>query len=356
MRAVLTRTNGLEVVTLDDPVPQSGQVLVRTVACGICGSDLHAAQNLGQFSELTARAGGPVPLDPDRGAVFGHEFCAEVVDYGPDTARTLPVGSLVCSVPVIFGPSGPEAIGYSNTFPGGLAELMLLQELVMIPVPGGLAADRAALTEPLSVGEHAVNMAGLRPDDVCLVIGTGPVGLAVIAALKVRGHGPVIAADFSPTRRRLAELMGADEVIDPAAESPYGRWAELGVPATMIDRAAQDMFGGSCRNAVIFEAVGAPGVLQAIIDGAPPKARLVVVGVCMRTDAIEPFLAVTKELEVRFSFGYSAAEFALTLDRLGRDELPVDAFVTDVVGLDAVPGAFAALSDPGSHGKILVRH
>ncbi|HKH88025.1 MAG TPA: zinc-binding dehydrogenase [Acidimicrobiales bacterium] len=356
MRAVLTRTSGLEVVALEDPIPQSGQVLVRTLACGICGSDLHAAQNLGHFAELTARAGGPVPLDPELGAVFGHEFCGEVLAYGPDTAGSVPVGSLVCSVPIIFGPSGPEAIGYSNRFPGGLAELMLLQELVMIPVPEGLAADRAALTEPLSVGEHAVNLAGLSPGDVGLVIGAGPVGLAVIAALKARGHGPVIAADFSPTRRHLAEAMGADEVIDPAQVSPYSRWADLGVPATMIDRAAQDMFGGSGRNAVIFEAVGAPGVLQAIIDGAPPKGRVVVVGVCMRADAIEPFLAVTKELEVRFSFGYSAAEFALTLDRLGRDEIPVDELVTDVVGLDAVPDAFATLSDPGSHGKILVRH
>jgi threonine dehydrogenase-like Zn-dependent dehydrogenase len=96
--------------------------------------------------------------------------------------------------------------------------------------------------------------------------------------------------------------------------------------------------------------------LQAIIDGAPPKARIVVVGVCMRTDHIEPFVAVAKELELRFSFGYSPAEFSATLDRLGRGEIRTGPLITDVVDLDGVPGAFAALADPCDLGKVMVRH
>jgi threonine dehydrogenase-like Zn-dependent dehydrogenase len=339
VRAAVSRVGGFEVVEMDEPVPGPGQVLVRTLACGICGSDLHAAADLRHFAELTAAAGGPV-LDPERGIVLGHEFCAEIVDFGPATERTLPVGGRVCSVPIVLGPGGTEAIGYSNQLPGGLAELMVLQEALLLPVPDGLGSERAALTEPLAVGEHAVNLARLTGDEACLVVGCGPIGLAVVAALKERGAGPVVAADFSPTRRRLAELVGADEVVDPAVASPHARWADQGVPP---------------RQAVVFEAVGVPGVLQAIFREAPPRTRVVVVGVCMQTDRIEPFFAAVKELEVRFAFGYTREEFAITLDRLARGALPSAGLVTSVVGLDGVAAAFEALRHPGEHGKVLVR-
>jgi len=346
----------IDVAELADPTPGSGHVLVRSLACGICGSDLHAADDLDHFVELSSRAGMPSALDLDQGLVFGHEFCAEIVDHGPDTAGSLPVGTRVCCVPTILGPTGPEAIGYSNQFPGGLAELMVLQEVLLLPVPDGLATEAAALTEPLAVGEHAVAVADLRGGEVCLVVGCGPVGLAVISALKARGVGPVLAADFSPTRRRLAELVGADEAIDPAASSPYTRWADLGVAGDLMERAVREMFGASFTEAVIFEAVGAPGVLQTIIDGAPPRARVVVVGVCMQTDHIEPFDAVVKQLELRFAFAYTPAEFAATLDRLATGVPGMEALVTDVVGLDGVAAAFTALRRPDEHGKVLVRH
>jgi threonine dehydrogenase-like Zn-dependent dehydrogenase len=341
---------------MDDPVPGSGQVLVKTLACGICGSDLHAAADLSHFADLSRRVGALGGLDPAQGSVFGHEYCAEIVDYGPGAACSLPIGSRVCSVPIILGAGGVEAIGYSSIYPGGLAELMVLQEMLLLPVPEGLSTEGAALTEPLAVGEHAVNLAGLAGRHVSLVIGSGPVGLAVISALKSRGHGPIIAVDFSPTRRRLAELLGADIVVDPAEVSPYSQWADLGVPATLMERLAAEMSGADLRDAVIFEAVGTPGVLQSIIDGAPPKARIVVVGVCMQTDRIEPFFAVAKELEIRFSFGYSTAEFDTTLQRLGRGGVPVDDLITDIVELDGAPSAFKTLGDPGEHGKVLVRH
>ena len=118
-------------------------------------------------------------------------------------------------MPILLGPTGVEQIGYSNHYPGALAEHMVLQELLLLPVPDALDTDTAALTEPLAVGEHAVGLAGLGEGQPCLVVGCGPVGLAVIAALKGRGHGPVLAADFSPTRRRLAEAFGADDVHRP---------------------------------------------------------------------------------------------------------------------------------------------
>jgi threonine dehydrogenase-like Zn-dependent dehydrogenase len=186
-------------------------------------------------------------------------------------------------------------------------------------------------------------------------VGCGPVGLAVIAALKGRGHGPVLAADFSPTRRRLAEAFGADEVIDPAAGSPHDRWAAFGVAQTVMERAGAAMLGGVVTDPVIFEAVGVPGMLQSLIADAPPHSRIVVVGVCMHSDAIEPFMAVTKEMELRFSFGYTPAEFAATLARLAAGVPGAEMLVTSSVGLGGAPGAFETLRTPGEHGKILVK-
>jgi threonine dehydrogenase-like Zn-dependent dehydrogenase len=334
-------------------VPSSGHVVVRSLAAGICGSDLHALGDFAHFTSLMGSVGVPA-LNAATDCVFGHEFCAEIVEHGPDTARTLPVGTRVCSVPIIVGPSGLEQIGYSNLYPGALAEHMVLQELLLLPVPDSVPTEIAALTEPLAVGEHAVGLAGLTEGQPCLVVGCGPVGLAVIAALKGRGHGPVLAADFSPTRRRLAEAFGADEVLDPAEASPHERWTDFGIARTVAERIGAAMAGAAAPDPVVFEAVGVPGMLQSLIADAPPRSRIVVVGVCMHTDAIEPFMAVTKEMELRFSFGYTPAEFAATLKRLGSGVAGADQLVTSTVDLAGASNAFETLRNPGQQGKILV--
>jgi threonine dehydrogenase-like Zn-dependent dehydrogenase len=353
MRAAVTRGGKVIVDRVDDPVPGEGHVLVRSLAAGICGSDLHVLADVARFAGLMRQVGAP-DLDPASDLVFGHEFCAEVVENGPGTAGTLPRGTRVCSVPVIMSPDGVEQIGYSNTYPGALAEHFTLQEALLLPVPDSLPTEVAALTEPLAVGEHAVGLAAVQVGEPCLVVGCGPVGLAVIAALKARRHGPVLATDFSPARRRLAEGLGADEVIDPADHSPHDRWPELGVPATILERAATAFLGGTTPAPIIFEAVGVPGMLQSLIGDVPPRSRIVVVGVCMERDTIEPFVAVTKEVELRFSFGYSPGEFAATLERLVGGAAGVDRLVTSTVPLTEAPSAFDTLRTPGEHGKILV--
>jgi threonine dehydrogenase-like Zn-dependent dehydrogenase len=353
MRAAVTRGGQLVVAEVADVAPGPGHVIARSLAAGICGSDLHALADFSHFTGLMDSVGVPA-LDPAADCVFGHEFCAEIVEHGPDTAGTLPVGTRVCSVPIILGPTGIEQIGYSNHYPGALADHMALQEVLLLPVPDSLSTDAAALTEPLAVGEHAVGLSGLEPGQPCLVVGCGPVGLAVIAALKGRGHGPVLAADFSPTRRRLAEAFGADDVIDPAELSPHERWTDLGIPRTISERIMASIMGGDVKDPVIFEAVGVPGMLQSLIADAPPHSRIVVVGVCMHTDTFEPFMAVTKEIEFRFSFGYDPTEFAATLARLAAGVPGADLLITSAVDLQGAPGAFETLRTPGAHGKILV--
>lgn len=355
MRAVIRRNRQLVCDEIAELEPVAGQVLVRTLACGICGSDLHALHHMEHMIELSRRAGAVSDYDPTADTVFGHEFCAEVLDHGPATERRLKAGARVVSVPATFTPSGVELLGFSNRLPGGYAERMVLSEAMLLEVPNGLSTEDAALTEPFAVGAHAVAKARLDADSVCLVVGCGPVGLAVIAALKASGHGPVVAADYSPRRRAAAERLGADIVVDPAQESPHDRWEALGTPRTRAAQTLMRMAGTSFGRPVVFECVGVPGVVQALIEAAPVGAQIVVAGVCMESDRIEPSIAITKEIELTFVYGYTPDEFAMTLRRLAEGEIDVSGVVTGEVPLDGVAGAFRDLADPEAHVKILVR-
>jgi threonine dehydrogenase-like Zn-dependent dehydrogenase len=356
MRAAVFRHGKIIVETLPDPVPSEGQVLVRTCACGICGSDLHAAKHTGQFVNLAKRAGNRWAMDADRDVVFGHEFCCEVVEYGPRTPARLAPGTLVCSMPMTLAGETVQGIGYSNDIAGGFAQFMPLADKLLLPVPNGLSATSAALTEPIAVGWHAVQNAGLSRDDVPLVVGCGPVGLAVIAGLVIRDIHPIIAADFSPARRALALRMGADIVVDPAEGSPYTTWSQAATPANYDGSRYAQLFGlgPKLRPAVIFECVGVPGVIQQIMEGAPPSARIVVVGVCMQTDRFEPFFGIVKQLNVQFVLAYTAQEFAESLHHIAEGNVDVTPLVTGTVGLADVQQAFVDLASPERHAKIIV--
>ena len=186
MRAAVFRKGSIVVDTVPDPVPDEGQVMVRTLACGICGSDLHAAKHTRQFVDLGKRTGNRFSMDADRDVVFGHEFCCEVVEYGPRTPARLKPGTLVCSMPMTLAGETVQGIGYSNDIAGGYGQYMPLADKLLLEVPNGLPASSAALTEPIAVGWHAVQQARLTAEDVPLVVGCGPVGLAVIAGLAIK--------------------------------------------------------------------------------------------------------------------------------------------------------------------------
>lgn len=356
MRAAVMRQKQLFVEEVRDPEPGPGQVIVKTLACGICGSDLHALKFADRMVDSAVRSGAPRFMDPDRDIVMGHEFCAEILDHGPETHKGMKPGTRVCSMPIAFGPSGIKTLGYSNDLPGGYSERMVLNEMLLLEVPNGLSTEMAALTEPMAVGVHAVEKARVQSDDVPLVLGCGPVGLAVIAALKLKGAAPIIAADFSPRRRALAEALGADEVVDPSAYSPYSKWRDLAFPAGFDPTSPMAMMGmgPQPRPGLIFECVGIPGVLQQILEGAPRGGRIVVVGVCMERDHLEPAIGINKELNLQFVLGYTPEEFARTLRHIAEGEMNVAPMITGKVALGEVPSAFGELAHPERHAKILV--
>ena len=336
MKAALMERGRIWVDDVPDPVPRQGELLVKSRACGICGSDLHAARYTEEFVETSREAGGAFKLTTYAPVVLGHEFCAEVLERGPDTPATFKPGDLVCSVPAL--PRDQVlGVGYSDEAPGGFGEYMVLSAALTIPVPGGTPVEHAAMTEPMAVGLHAVNKAALSGREAALILGCGPVGLAVLISLKQRGIGPIVAADFSPTRRRLAEQLGADICIDPREQSAYDH-ADLKRP----------------EDVVIFECVGVPGMLDQIFLSAPRNARIVVVGVCLQMDHARPLIAINKELSVQYVLGYSLEEFAETLRLIADGRYDVAPLITGRVPLDGVAAAFDELADPEHHAKILV--
>ncbi len=338
MRAAVMRKGEIVTDQLPDLEPGDGQVLVRTLACGICGSDLHALQHASKMKGVAEEAGLPPLFDPDRDVVMGHEFCAEIVDFGPNTLRNLKVGDRVCSMPMLFHAGGVAGVGYSNDYPGGYGEQMLLSEPMLLRVSDDLPTEAAALTEPMAVGIHAVARSEPRKTEAPLVVGCGPVGLAVIAALSLRGIEPIVAADYSPKRRALAKHMGAHVVVDPAEQ-------------TALECFAKEAGG---KLPLIFECVGVAGMLEGLMREAPAQSRILVAGVCMEDDRIKPLVAIYKEIQLQFVLGYTPEEFASALTALTEGRIDGGPLITGHVGIDGVAAAFETLGQPETHAKVLV--
>jgi threonine dehydrogenase-like Zn-dependent dehydrogenase len=376
MRAVVCNNAELEVLERPEPVPGRGQVRLQVLRCGICGSDLHARHGCDVWADLAVRAGYDRFARSREEIVFGHEFCGEVAEYGPRRRKGLPTGTRVVALPLLRGSGGVDLVGLSVHAPGAYAEQVLVQESLMMAVPNGLGADIAALTEPMAVAWHAVRRGEVGKRTVAVVVGCGPIGLAVILLLKAKGVRTVVASDYSPARRALASACGADVVLDPTRESPFtaverrGQVADIPAALELAVSTREKLgllpfgwwrawrlgeaLGAAPKHPVIFECVGMPGVIDSVIDGAPLFSRVVVVGVCVGLDQITPAMAVNKEIEVRFVVGYTPLEFRDTLHMLAEGDVDPTPLITGTVGLDGVESAFTALGSPDVHAKILI--
>ncbi len=376
MKAVGCQEARLEVVELPVPDPGKGQVLIDVLRCGICGSDLHARHHCDELADVMVQSGYDGFMRSHQQVVFGHEFCGEIAEYGPGCHRRAPTGTPVVALPIVRRDGQVHATGLSVAAPGAYAEQVVIEESMMLPIPNGLPPELGALVEPMAIGWHAVRRSEIRKRTVAIVVGCGPIGLAVISMLKARGVRTVVASDFSPGRRALATACGADIVVDPAQDSPHAAAGDRGhlqtVPAAFelaldtmetltrvrlpwhhVWRAAEAL-GARPKSPVIFECVGVPGIIDQIIATAPLFSRVVVVGVCMGADQIRPAMAINKEIDLRFVLGYTPLEFRDTLHMLAEGKVNPTKLVTGSVGLEGVDNAFEALGDPETHAKILI--
>ena len=336
MRAATFEAIGkpLAIETVSDPTPGEGELVLRVRGCGICGSDLHVSELPGALA---------------RGTVMGHEFAGEVAAVGRGVGG-FREGDRVCALPAIgcgrcaacltgdvMGCPRLRATGFGE-IGGGYAEYVVVGEHETLRLPERVAPADGALVEPLAVGLHAVDEAKLRTGEDVLVVGAGPVGLAVAMWAKQLGAREVVVSDFVASRREMAARMGATTLVDPAEEDV---------------REAFERAAGHAPT-TIFECVGVPGLLQQCIGLAPRRARIVVAGVCMQPDTIVPVAASVKALCLQFVSYYRRGDFALTLDMLGAGRIDPFPMVTDRIGLDALPEAFEALRTPQHQCKVIV--
>ena len=340
MKSIVMADGQLMLEEIPMPVPGPGQVLVKSRACGICGSDLHMTRHTNEIFDLYAALGiVSAEATADLRILLGHEFCAEVVSYGPDTQQTLPAGTRVTSVPFLLSEDGQLGVGVTPGVHGAYSEYFLLQAELLLQVPDNVPDEAAAMVEPLAVGLHAVNRSGVSPAEVALVAGCGPIGLACIAALRLRGIPTIIASDPQADKRDLALRFGASHAVNPVENDEMQLCAEL---------------AGDSRS-VIYECVGVAKLVPDFLQRAPQRACIVFTGLHTADITLNVAFATVKELDLIFSYYYQPEEFASSLQSLADEEIDWQAMYSASVGIDGVPAAFDVLMKPNDHVKVIVQ-
>ncbi|MEQ6901558.1 zinc-binding dehydrogenase [Nocardioides sp. YIM 152588] len=333
MRAVTLRDGTLGLHEVPRPVPGPGQVLVRTLACAICASDHHYMDH----PEVAAadRSGARVHA-PEEHVVMGHEYCAELVAYGPDTQRAWPLGTRLTSPPALFSGGTIRIIGMAPDAPGGFGEYFLLSEVLARPLPDDLEPATLSLIDALAVGWYYTRLGTQEANRVPLVVGLGAIGLGVVLALKQRGSGPVVAADHNPVRRELAARLGADVVVDPATEPAFAAWrrAAWGSPAEVHDRIALS----GLPTCSVYECVGRDGVLADLVDGCPNDTRILSAGGAA-ADTIPSAAAHLKGVNLQFGGGPAITDWYETLDLVASGTIDPSPLIGETVGIDGLAEA-----------------
>ncbi len=331
MKAVVVSAPGkLELQDVPEPSPAADQIVLRVLRCGICGTDLHMHQ------------AGALPA----GTIMGHEFCGEVMESRHGFAagqRAVALPMLSCGTCLrcrsgLGAYCGSQRILGLGDAGGGYAEYVAVSAHESVRIPDAVDDEHGALVEPLAVALHAVNVGRIRRGESCLVIGAGPIGLGIALWARHFGAEHVIVSERSPGRRAMAEQVGATHVIDPTKE-------ELPAALERITGAGPE---------VVFEAVGVPGLIQEAIGHVAFRGRLVVAGMCIAPDQIQPAVAMMKEASVHFALAYEKDDFQYSIDMIEQGRIAPATMITDRVGLGGVEGAFEALGNPDEQCKVLV--
>jgi len=342
MRAVVLRDGRLEVRETPDPIPGHGELLLRTLSTAICASDVHYMDH----PELVTNDGtGRFVYDPDRDIVMGHEFVGEVVAHGPGCSDQFPVGTRVTSMPILLidgGAGGTKVIGQHPEAQGSFGELLVVSELMTRAVPGDVSNDAVALVDAFAVGEFYVRSSRIKAGEIPIVIGAGAIGLSAVAALSARGIEPVIVSDYKPERLELAKVFGENVLVDPAERSPFEVWRELAVAR------------GATTPAVVFECVGAAGLIQHIVESCDMWTRIYAAGGWYTGDTLGCTQATHKGVTIQFGGGPHPEDWYGTLDAISEGRLDPLPSVGMIIGLDEVPEALDLAREAEGPPRIVV--
>lgn len=338
MRAAVFHEVGkpLTIETVDDPRPQTGQIVIQISGAGICGSDLH----------MTQYPGFAAP-----GLILGHEFAGTVAALGDGVGGDWKVGDRVTAVPLFpcrdceacdahlpqLCPNGRFA-GTTLETPGAYAQYIAARADMVQRVPAGVGDNEAAMIEPLAVGHHTFSRAEMRKGESVLIIGGGPIGAAVALFARAAGAAHVVVSEPAPERRERCLSLGATATIDPAKE-------DLGQRFTAI---------AGRRPNVVFECVGIGGMVQQAVNVAAIRGRVVVAGVLFEEDRLSHVTALGKEISIIYSQAYNERDFEAVIDALARNVIDARPMHTATVSLNDLPAMFESLRNAPSQCKVLI--
>lgn len=313
-----------EIVLADraDPQQEAGQTLLRVIATGVCGSDLHG---------FTGHTGRRVPDQ-----VMGHETVARVEQTDP-AGSTLSVGDIVVVNPAMSCGECPacrdgqeqrcrdlRVIGVVPEWDAAFAELMVVPTSNCIPLPPDTPEHLGALVEPLAVGWHAVQRARIRADETVVVIGGGPIGQAVALGARRAGASHIVVSEGLASRRDLVRSLGF-EAVDPDELGDVTSSAAIGV-------------------GTIFDAVGSSASVSQALTLMNRGGRVVLVGMADPQLTLAAFEISVREREIIGTFCYSRADFASTVDWLASNVDVAQQLVDAIEPLASGPEVFEQLA------------
>jgi L-idonate 5-dehydrogenase len=315
------------------PQPGAGQVLVRATHGGICGSDLHYYRH-GAVGAFTLRE----PL------TLGHEVVGRIQD---DPSGTLPAGTAVAIHPATPCGECPECIagirnvcrnaryfGSAASFPhtqGAFAEFLTVRPDQIRVLPSTLPLSRAVLTEPLSVGLHALHRAGGVAGAKVLVGGSGPIGVLAAGAAKAAGAAEVWSTDVLEHPLEIARAVGVDRTVLVGSEDLPDQYFDVAIEAS----------GAAAAEAPTLAAVRRRGVLVQL-GMFPPGPR-----------PTELSALVAKEIDYRGAFRFDT-EFDEAIALLAGTAA-LDPVITHTYGLSDALAAMEIAADPAVSGKVVLR-
>ncbi|KUI21058.1 theronine dehydrogenase [Mycobacterium lehmannii] len=330
--AIITAPAKTEIREVPKPSVGPDDVLVRIRACGICGSD-----------SLYISMGG---LPPRQGSMpIGHEPAGEVVEVGANV-RDIDAGDRVVINPMAV----PDDIIGNGGSTGALADYLLIKDAVrghsLEVIPDHIPYEVAALNEPMAVAQHAVNQVAPRRGDQVVIFGAGPIGLGATIALKSRGVKHVVVVDILPDRLDKALKVGADAVINSAAEDLSARLIELHGPGDSMwpDRAGTNIF---------LDAAGVPAVIDSVMAVAQRGSKLGVVAVHKEPVSVDMMNLMSNELTIVGSMGYPDEIFEVTKDIVENWE-KYRVIISHTFDFNDFEEALRCVATPGMADKVVI--
>ncbi|KAK3697003.1 hypothetical protein LTR37_017710 [Vermiconidia calcicola] len=353
------RFHGNQDVRLDNiPIPplRPGWVKIKNGWAGVCGSDLHeylvGPKNAPTKPHILT--GETLPT------VMGHEFSGRVVELGEGVTEAyggakMEVGKKCAIFPVlgdrtcVWCQRGAQGVcpnwgflGYSG-YGGGFAEYICVDARDVHIVPESMRLDVAALVEPIAVGWHAVKLGEPKPEDSVLVLGAGPIGIAVILSLRAHGIENIAVSELSPLRAEQARGAGARHVFNPKNDDVPERCREV----------SPDGWGPQC----VFECAGVQPSLDAALASVRGQGVIVNVGIFEKDVTMNPNVLNRRSLEWVGSNIYTRQEFQEVVDAIANGRLKgPERMITARISLEeGVEKGFKALiHEREKHVKILI--